>query len=396
MQSINLDIRTLSFVSTTFATFFACGLFAFGALQKEFKGFPLLASAVALFAAGFFFLGYRDIFPDFITIILANLMIIVGSILYYEGTRRFLDHSTRFHPVSVIAIVVGFVLFLYFTYWNPSVNNRIICITAIQLLVSILCVREFSQNLHVSWRVSGFATALVFVIFGFYQLFRLLWTLSEESPIQSFMSAGNVHAFAFITLIILVSGTTFGYIWMANSRLEYNLTELATHDPLTGVFNRRGIDFLASQEIAKIERTETNLTFVMVDIDYFKKVNDQFGHSVGDMLLVEFAKLIRTHLRPYDIFGRLGGEEFLIIFTNTKYDLALTITERIRKEIEDHGFELASTKIQITASFGISNYVPEGATLDKLILFADQALFRSKQLGRNQVSSFSPQIEEAK
>jgi len=115
MQSINLDIRTLSFVTTTFATFFAFGLFAFGTLQKELKGLPLLASAVALFAIGLFLLGYRDILPDFITIILANMMIIIGNVLYYEGTRRFLEHATRFHIVSVITIVIGFVLFLYFT-----------------------------------------------------------------------------------------------------------------------------------------------------------------------------------------------------------------------------------------------------------------------------------------
>jgi len=393
MQSINLDIRTLSFVTTSIATFFACGLFAFGVLQKEFKGFPLLASAVALYAAGHLLLIYRDVLPDFVTIILANLMLITAIVFYYEGTRRFLDHATKFHPISIITIIIGILSFLYFTYWTPSVNNRIISITAIHVVISALCVLELRRDLHVSWRLPGLATAFVFTGYSLYQLSRLLWTL-RENPIQSFMSAGTVQAFAFVSAIFLITGSTFGFIWMVSKKLEYDLTNLATHDPLTNVLNRRGIEFLASQEFTKLGRFETDLAIVMIDIDYFKNVNDRFGHSAGDVLLTAFAKLIQNCLRPYDIFGRIGGEEFLILLPNTKLDLALTLTERIRKQIEEHVFKIGTNEIQITASFGVSDYVPDNVTLDKLIPFADKALLQSKQQGRNQVSSSLHRVDE--
>ena len=166
--------------------------------------------------------------------------------------------------------------------------------------------------------------------------------------------------------------------------------EQAVHDPLTNVLNRRGVELLASQLFAARGRSQTALATVMMDIDYFKAVNDHFGHSAGDALLVNFAHLIGEIARSADIFGRMGGEEFLVLLPNTQHDQALALAERFRKVVEEHEFVVNGTAIHITASFGVSDYFPEDATLDKLMLCTDKALLQSKQTGRNRVSSIAP------
>lgn len=377
------------------ASFFAIGLFVFGIIQNKFSGFSYFAAANVFLGIGLLLLALRDILPDIITIVVANTMVIVGSVLYYEGIRRFLGVADQNNPIGIVAVLLNFVLFYYYTFESPSVNNRIFVITLISALLSALCVRELVRRLPDYWYVPGIMTALVFGGYGIFQVFRFIWTLGE-TPIQSFMSAGTIHAFAFIFMIILILGSAFGFIWMVNKKLEYYLTELAMHDPLTNILNRRGLELLASQEFAKLGRAESVLTIVMIDIDHFKQINDQHGHSVGDVLLTDFAKLIQSGLRPYDIFGRIGGEEFLILLPNTKLDLALTLANRIRQKIENHVFNIDAIKIQITASFGVSNYLPETVTLDKLIPYADKALFQSKKQGRNHVSTFIPQSGEFK
>ncbi len=392
MPPINLDIRTLSFISTSIAIIFAFGLFFFGIAQKEFKGFSLLAFADALFAVGPFLIGYRDVLPDFITIILANVLNIVGIVLFYEGTCRFLERSDRIHPISIITVITGIALFFYFTYSSPSVSSRIISYTTINVIVSFLCARELGRDLHVSWRLPGLSTAFVFAVYGLYQLFRLGWTLSEN-PVLSLMSAGNVHALAFIANIFLIAGSTFGFVWMVNSRLVYSLTELATHDPLTNALNRRGLEILVSREFSELKRSMTDLSAVMLDIDDFKYVNDRFGHSAGDKVLMDFAVLIQKALRAHDIFGRTGGEEFFIVLPNTCIDQALTLAERFRNLIEEHEFVVDGNVIRVTASFGVSNCLPGDLRLDNLMLFTDTALLQSKQNGKNRVSLFTHPIE---
>jgi diguanylate cyclase (GGDEF)-like protein len=390
MQSVNLDIRTLIFISTSIAAIFAVGLFAFGKTQKEFKGFASLALATALFSLGPFLIGYRDVLPDFITIVLANLLNIVGIILYYEGVCRFLNRPSRYHILSAITFLVSLAFFLYFTYGSPSVNNRILTYSAIQMIVSAFCVWELAHNLRGDWRAPGLSTAFVFFIYSSYQLFRFSWTLGE-SPIRSFMSAGGIHALAFIANILLITGATFGFVWMVNKRLINNLTELATHDPLTNILNRRGIELLASHEFSKLKRLKADISAVMIDIDHFKQVNDRYGHSAGDAVLSEFANLIKNNLRSVDIFGRTGGEEFLIILPNTNLEQTMFFAERFRTLVAEHVFLVNSTPIHITASLGVANSFSENLNLDHLMLITDQALLQSKQNGRNQVSSQSNQ-----
>jgi len=387
MNPITLDIRTLSFTTTSIALFYAVGLFAFGLRQKRFKGFSMLAAASGAHGLGLLLIGFRDTMPDLITVVIANMLVLMGIVFYLEAARRFLEISNSFHPAGIMVLPPFIGSFIYYTYFSPSVNNRILSATAAFAIISFMCAREFYRHLPKFDQLPRIATSMVFLVYGLFQMYRFVWTL-RESTIQSFMAAGTVHAFAFIFIILLIIGSAFGFIWMVSKRLEFDLKEIANHDQLTSILNRRGIEALALREISDMRRSGTNLAVVLVDIDHFKIVNDRYGHHIGDLALTSFANIISHRLRSHDIFGRIGGEEFIIILPQTSGDQALLITERLRTLVEAYKFNLEKHRIQMTASFGIAICNSETNSLQDLIPFADKALYKSKQQGRNKVSLY--------
>lgn len=157
------------------------------------------------------------------------------------------------------------------------------------------------------------------------------------------------------------------------------LEKMATIDKLTNIYNRRMLDDFLKIEIERANRHNRDLSLIMIDIDYFKKVNDNFGHLVGDNLLSKIAELISGNLRNSDIFGRYGGEEFLIICTQTTKENAFVLAEKLRVLIKDFKFDEIGYK---TISLGISDF-QKGDTVETLFKKADFALYEAKDKGRN-------------
>jgi diguanylate cyclase (GGDEF)-like protein/PAS domain S-box-containing protein len=173
--------------------------------------------------------------------------------------------------------------------------------------------------------------------------------------------------------------------------LEARLRELAMQDELTGLYNRRHFVELAEAEVARARRTGMPLSLAMLDIDHFKAVNDAFGHPVGDLALKELARSMRETLRTSDVSARLGGEEFVVLLTDTGLDGAVAVTERLRERV---GRAEVSAGHGRVARFTVSGGVAELATgerLDGLLTRADEALYRAKEDGRNRtVTSLPP------
>jgi len=163
------------------------------------------------------------------------------------------------------------------------------------------------------------------------------------------------------------------------------LEKLSSIDKLTGVLNRRKLDEFLEYEISMAKRYIKNLSLVIVDIDYFKSVNDQYGHQMGDKVLFEVTKIISKHIRATDIFGRFGGEEFLLICPETDEKQAFILAEKLRTEIANYNFDKIGQK---TISLGISQFTSDD-TAETLIKKADIALYESKNNGRNQATIYS-------
>jgi len=164
-----------------------------------------------------------------------------------------------------------------------------------------------------------------------------------------------------------------------NYKIELEL--LSVTDALTGIGNRRYFHTKILEEISRADRYNHALSFIMCDIDYFKKVNDIHGHGIGDEVLVEYTKLISSVLREGDIFARIGGEEFFIILPHTDRDNAKVIAEKLRKKVEEHKIVLP-----ITMSFGVCQYTKD-EKLEFLLKRVDEALYEAKDNGRNMVVS---------
>lgn len=169
-------------------------------------------------------------------------------------------------------------------------------------------------------------------------------------------------------------------------KLQTDLQEQVIRDPLTGLYNRRYLSETLERELARAERETYPVSFVMIDIDHFKNINDAFGHDAGDLLLKKLASLLVSQTRVGDIVYRYGGEEILVILPNVTVEATHQITERWRTTFMGATLPLKYNNTRATISCGISAYPIHGRTANDLITFADKAMYQAKAAGRNQVT----------
>ncbi len=172
-------------------------------------------------------------------------------------------------------------------------------------------------------------------------------------------------------------------IAIENARLFDEVQKMATTDPLTSLYNRRKFEELASKEFERSLRYTRPLCAIMIDLDQFKLVNDQYGHLIGDQVLTSLAKLCKKSLRNIDILARYGGEEFIIIMPETTAKEALKSAERMRQDFGQNKLETVHGPISITISLGLADLTKTCDSLETLIDRADQAMYESKRTGRN-------------
>ncbi len=159
------------------------------------------------------------------------------------------------------------------------------------------------------------------------------------------------------------------------------LERLSVTDKLTGLFNRLKLDQILEQQLVHSQRYSACFALILLDIDKFKAVNDQFGHQAGDQVLCVIAQILRQCSRASDLVGRWGGEEFLIVLAETNQDGAMVLAEKLRQTVEEYDFPVAGHK---TASFGVTVY-RSGDTIESMMARVDAALYRAKDGGRNRV-----------
>ena len=169
-------------------------------------------------------------------------------------------------------------------------------------------------------------------------------------------------------------------------KIEEKLIKLASIDPLTSIPNRRKFDEVLEYEMNRDTRYKNELSLVFCDLDYFKKINDQYGHKVGDDVLKAFTRVVSDNIRKTDVVARWGGEEFALLLPETSIMIAASTAEKLRRETERFDFPHVG---HISASFGVTQYI-EGDTEASLINRADDALYKAKKNGRNRVEMLPP------
>lgn len=197
----------------------------------------------------------------------------------------------------------------------------------------------------------------------------------------------------YIPAIIMLSKTIYNSHVMnikTNARLEENVKELdriSMTDYLTNIYNRRYFFKMAQHFVSIATREKKDISLLMIDIDFFKNINDTYGHDAGDFILINLVNQINEMMRKSDVFARIGGEEFSILLNNTSIEGAAVIAEKIRTTIENKTFKYKATAIKVTVSIGISTLTSKKTSIDALYKQADKQLYSAKENGRNRVVS---------
>ncbi|GAB3184289.1 sensor domain-containing diguanylate cyclase [Hydrogenophaga aquatica] len=176
----------------------------------------------------------------------------------------------------------------------------------------------------------------------------------------------------------------------ANRVLQQQLQEQANRDPLTGLFNRRYLDATMERELARCQRESQPLSLLVMDIDHFKRINDEHGHPAGDEVLRQVAQLLAGRARNSDVVCRYGGEEYLVLLPNMTAHTALVRAEEYRSQLQAMGIPFEDKTLRTTLSIGMASFPKHGRTVHELIRLADAALYQAKQAGRNRVVEATP------
>lgn len=179
---------------------------------------------------------------------------------------------------------------------------------------------------------------------------------------------------------------------LETKRLMENLRDATLRDPMTGLNNRRFLEEYVETLVASVQRKRTNAAILMLDLDYFKMVNDTYGHDAGDAVLKALSSLLTQSVRASDLVIRYGGEEFLIILIDSEGVAANNVAEKIRLAVENLQVQVAGITLQKTISIGIADFPTDSETFWQAVKFADVALYRAKESGRNRVVRFSPEM----
>ena len=385
-----LDPRTLLLAYTAVSALFGFALISAGLSQRRFRGPEWWGVGSLANAVGTLLLALRDVAPDAISIMLANVVIFgaVAAMAYgmaaYAG-RRFI------WELQAGLVAAGTFGLAWFLYADPDLETRIF----IASLVLALQVGHVLQLCLVAWRHvrhwSHLATVAVLVMGIVVLLVRGIGAAFTDAT-GSLLQPGLLTAGAFYALMVFYIGSAIGFLSMMSSRLGIELAQTlrqreqeALYDPLTGTLNRRGMDKVTKSNFSWSARHQRRLSAILIDLDHFKQVNDTFGHAVGDAALVLLAQCLKVHLRPEDGLARIGGEEFLIVLPETGLDGALILAERLRQTIARTDVPAVASRVQITASFGVAERIEGDLSMQDVLARADAALYRAKSLGRNRV-----------
>lgn len=293
-----------------------------------------------------------------------------------------------------------FLLFLAFSEKTITSKTSIIVIllSVISSIVSFLIPNDFTRLLIVS--------VYALVIYTYLLYIGIIKAHISKNMGYAIISSGFalVVLSALVQIYLLVNmndlnmaysiawgSTSIGFILLGIGLLssilvseQNHLRSLSLTDPLTGMNNRRGLDYLLGLVVPSIIRNRKSISAIAMDIDFFKKINDTYGHDGGDEVLKAFAQMLKTCQRASDLSSRLGGEEFVIILPDTHLEGALTAAEKIREKVEELEIHHGKDIIKLTSSFGVASQ-DENIDTDSLLKNADKALYKAKEEGRNRV-----------
>jgi diguanylate cyclase (GGDEF)-like protein len=329
--------------------------------------------------------------PFFVHAVLGYGVLALGLGLMVAGFQAFVGQKARLLGVFTLSLV-GLLLPAFFAFVEP---NQLARSASAGLLAALVCSYCCVWLARLPVRMARGATVVTAVAFGLLALLVWSWLLGEALPkllhlgdgLWSGLAAGPFSA---ITLLVAQVTVLAGLMLMLAQRHAATMEQAALTDGLTGIHNRAGFQELARRRLERARQNGKALAVMLFDADHFKRVNDNHGHAVGDEALRFLVRRSLRALRPEDLIGRWGGEEFAVLLIGVNPAQAREAAERLRRKIARRAMPLREgLALELTISIGVAHATPEPGdrepNLPELLRLADAALYEAKRNGRNQV-----------
>lgn len=326
----------------------------------------------------------RGQIPDGLSVVAANILLVLGGAAYYAGCARFLGRRPHW-PTLLAGVAAVAVALIYWRYVVDSIPMRVFSTTLFSAAFCAALAWMLVRHLPAGRPTYPYrVTAAIALIFGACQLARGIYflTLDTASSPTMFATAGSVLLLVVAAAIMPI--LSMSAMLMVHSELLADARDAANQDFLTGAFSRQGFEALARRYVDRLQMQARPLSLLILDLDHFKRINDTLGHAAGDAVLRAFVQMAQAQLRPTDVLGRIGGEEFALLLPETTLDNAMLLAERLRKAAYTQIVPIGAQVCRYSVSGGVAAW-QAGELFDRLSLRADRALYDAKHQGRNRI-----------
>jgi diguanylate cyclase (GGDEF)-like protein len=382
-----LDVRTAVLLAMLIAGLLAAflALSAGGVPLPERRHLSKWSRSLALQAVGWALYGLRGQVPDFLSIVVANVLLTVAFVYSLRALRAFAERPEG-HWLDAAAVTLVAVVATAFLYIHPQLSVRVIVISAVFGVLSAASARMALLAAPAPRPRSHLAVAAVFALLAVIMGLRVLREATGMAPLGDALEPTPFQALLFAVGALAPALATLGFVLMVNERLRSELTRHATLDPLTLTYNRRTLAEIATRALAQARREGRGFGVLLLDVDHFKRINDTLGHAAGDEALQQLVGILRAGMREEDTLGRMGGEEFIVLLPRVDAQQAQAAAERLRAAVEAARPLLAGSPWPMTVSIGVAARSGD-EDFDTLLRRADTAMYAAKHAGRNRVAA---------
>jgi diguanylate cyclase (GGDEF)-like protein len=379
---MTLDTPTVAFVTVLVVCLQGGILTALWLIHRDMRGIGLWAGGALLVALGVLGAFLRsDALPS-AALAAANITIVAGLIVTWWGVDAFFGRRPGYRlGLGIFAITA-----IGITYFTVTGNSRfrVVFLLGIFALMAGLRIYSLLREVKPGTRFSQVATSMTLGAQATYYLV-LATAVFSLPPVEKPLAQLPIFGWIFLIPMLLSIMVVFGVVLLVNQTIAMRLQEAARRDLLTEALTRRAMEEMAADELARSRRHGLPLSLLLLDIDHFKLVNDQYGHAAGDAALRQFAAAVRHCLRREDVFGRLGGEEFCALLPSTGVGGAAQLAERIRHAVANLAVEAGGNRLSLKVSIGVASLGDHAGSWDELVNQADRAMYAAKRAGRNRV-----------
>lgn len=380
-----LDIRTMVIVLIVGGALSSAGMLLLGRrFSPNINGPSRFSRGLLFFFLGWALLGLRDRVPDFLSIVVGNMVLVYAAGVFYQAIRRFQEQEYHNYVTYGIMAAVGIGL-SYYTYVEYSLAARTVissfAISVLLIINSLALMRQQPKPIS----SSNVIMAVGFLLVALIMLGRAIFWVIPGNALDSLFTPAPSQDITYLGIFVGMMVILFGFVLVIHDKMNAHLKVLASHDALTGVYNRRSILEYLKTASAGSRRSKAALGIMMIDLDNFKQVNDTYGHLEGDVVLKNVVAVLASVLREQDSLGRYGGEEFLAVLPNTDVEGTIALAERMLAAVKWDTFQVADDTVKLTISIGVDATSEIGDGGDELLRRADDALLKAKKKGRDQI-----------